>query len=69
VWQYATDLAAALAGEGVETVLAVLGPGFDRQRSRPAAVKVVDTGLPLDWLASGPDEVVQAGPRGRGARG
>ena len=26
VWQYATDLAAALAGEGVDVVLAVLGP-------------------------------------------
>ena len=55
VWQYATDLAAGLAGQGVQTVLAVLGPAPNQaQRAIAAAIPgltVLETGLPLDWLS------------------
>lgn len=85
VWQYAHELARALADDGVEVVLAVLGPARNScesgdqspsgapqspardLRERPsrafavAGVTTVWTGLPLDWLASGPDEVLAAG--------
>ena len=61
VWQYANALADALTGQGVEVLLAVLGPAPDPSLPRPAGVRVVETGLPLDWLASGPDEVLRAG--------
>jgi glycosyltransferase involved in cell wall biosynthesis len=50
VWQYATELAVALAPQGVETVLTLLGPVPDGLAA-PAGVEVIDTGLPLDWLA------------------
>lgn len=55
VWQYATELACALRAHGIETVLAVLGPPpAPEQRTaikRCKGVKLVETGLPLDWLS------------------
>lgn len=55
VWQYSMTLAAALATQGVETLLAVMGPGLTPTQHAAAAalpgVRVVETGLPLDWLA------------------
>lgn len=55
VWQYATELACALRAHGFETVLAVLGPPpAPEQRTaikRCKGVKLVETGLPLDWLS------------------
>ena len=55
VWQYATELCAALAPTGVEIVLACLGPSPDASRRAQVAglpgVTFVDTGLDLDWLA------------------
>jgi glycosyltransferase involved in cell wall biosynthesis len=55
VWQYATELACALRPHGFETVLAVLGPPpAPEQRTaikRCKGVKLVETGLPLDWLS------------------
>lgn len=57
VWQYATDLADALKPFGVETVLAVLGGGG----GHIDGTEVIDTGLPLDWLATGPEPVIEAG--------
>lgn len=59
VWQYATDLADALASAGVEVVLALLGP--EPAIAEHANERIVHTGLPLDWLASGPVEVLAAG--------
>lgn len=54
VWQYATDLAEALAPLGYETALAVLGPPPSAaQRGRAGAIaglRLLETGLPLDWL-------------------
>ncbi|HEX8447189.1 MAG TPA: glycosyltransferase family 4 protein [Sphingomonas sp.] len=56
IWQYALDLARALAPHGVDTVLALTGPpASDPQRQDARAipgVRVVDTGIALDWLAA-----------------
>lgn len=56
VWRYSIDLAQSLADYGVETVLAVVGPAADpAQRSEAAAVqglRLVQTGLPMDWTAT-----------------
>ncbi|WP_419826369.1 glycosyltransferase family 4 protein [Sphingomonas sp.] len=64
VWQYALDLAGALAPLGIETVLALLGPPpDDRQRVAACAVaglRLVETGLPLDWLAADEAQVQSA---------
>jgi len=67
VWQYATDLARALGRHNVETILALLGP-LPPVEKRSAAraipgVTLVETGLPLDWLADAPDQVTLAGRR------
>jgi len=67
VWQYATDLARALGERGFETILALLGPlppieQRDAARAIPA-VTLVETGLPLDWLADTPEQVQLAGRR------
>jgi glycosyltransferase involved in cell wall biosynthesis len=65
VWQYATDLARALGANEVETILALLGP-LPPVEQRAAAraipgVTLIETGLPLDWLADTPDQVRLAG--------
>ena len=61
VWRYSVDLAGGLAAHGVQAVLAVLGPDADRmQRLEAEAVpglRVVNTGLPLDWTAKAPAEL------------
>ena len=65
VWQYSLDLARALTPLGVETVLAVMGPSPSQAQLRNAAgidgLTVVDTGLPLDWLAPSRASVRAAG--------
>jgi glycosyltransferase involved in cell wall biosynthesis len=63
VWQYTTDLAAALGNIGFETVVALMGPvPGDAAPSLPAAT-LIDTGLPLDWLCDSPDEMGTAAAR------
>ncbi|WP_298814828.1 glycosyltransferase family 4 protein [uncultured Sphingomonas sp.] len=60
VWQYALELAAALAPLGVDAHLALIGPALSSaQRDRAAALGVTytETGLPLDWLARDAAEV------------
>ncbi|NJR79487.1 glycosyltransferase family 4 protein [Sphingomonas corticis] len=47
VWQYATDLAVALSGDH-DVTIAHMGPG---SVDEVAGVRVIATGLPLDWLA------------------
>ena len=56
VWTYATDLATGLAGQGLDVTLAVVGPFLRQDQAAPPhpGVTMVDTGLPLDWLA--PDD-------------
>ena len=65
VWTYALDLAAGLAAHGATPVLAVLGPApRGDQLVRAAAVpglELLSTGLPLDWLADGPEELRASG--------
>jgi glycosyltransferase involved in cell wall biosynthesis len=64
VWQYALDLAEGLRPHGVEVTLAVLGPAPspDQQAAAHAAgVRLLLTGLPLEWIAGNEHEVEAAG--------
>jgi glycosyltransferase involved in cell wall biosynthesis len=64
VWQYATDLACALAPLGFEPTVAVLGPEPTAAQRAPveaAGIPLIETGLPLDWLCDGPVPVREAG--------
>ena len=62
VWTYSVELARALADLNVQTVLAVMGPSpTPDQRHRADGSRLIDTGLPLDWLAARPDELRRAG--------
>ncbi|MBV0891474.1 glycosyltransferase family 4 protein [Paracoccus sp. Z118] len=63
VWQYSLELAAALEAE---VVLAVLGPVPDagqRAAAEALGLRLIQTGLPLDWLCDGPEPVLAAGAR------
>ena len=61
VWSYATDLASGLCDRGHDVTLAVFGPSPRADQVAPAGVTVIDTGLPLDWLAADEDSVASAG--------
>ncbi|MDP8993453.1 MAG: glycosyltransferase family 4 protein [Pseudomonadota bacterium] len=65
VWQYSLELARGLSNLGVETVLAVMGPSpSEAQRSAAAEVEgleLIDTRLPLDWLAEDAASLQRAG--------
>lgn len=62
VWQYATELAAALRPLGIETTLVVTGPSSPRSLAHDGtAFDVIHTDLPLDWLAGDAATVVAAG--------
>ena len=67
VWRYSVDLAGGLAARGIGTVLAVLGPpASTAQRAEAEAVpnlRLVQTGLPLDWTADGPADLARASDR------
>jgi glycosyltransferase involved in cell wall biosynthesis len=74
VWTYALDLAEGLARAGVETTLAVMGPSPGRDQLAQAraipGLALIDTCLPLDWLATEPAEILEVGAAVRGlARG
>jgi glycosyltransferase involved in cell wall biosynthesis len=61
VWQYATELAAALAGSGYQVELAVIGPPADaaqRMNAQAVGATLIDTGLALDWLSADEPMVV-----------
>ncbi len=64
VWQYATDLADGLAANGYRVTLALMGPAPSERRLTAlrggSPVRVVETGLPLDWLAKDAGEIVDA---------
>ncbi|MFL5253616.1 MAG: glycosyltransferase family 4 protein [Rhodopila sp.] len=63
VWRYSLELAHGLAAHGIEVVLAVLGPAPNLAQRREAAAlgaRLVETDLPLDWLAENPGEVEHA---------
>ncbi|MDP1026464.1 glycosyltransferase family 4 protein [Sphingomonas sp. KR1UV-12] len=61
VWQYATELAVALAPFGIETILAVVGPTDALPDSDDQRFRIIRTGLPLDWLAEDEEAVIAAG--------
>ncbi|MFN3387287.1 MAG: glycosyltransferase family 4 protein [Allosphingosinicella sp.] len=65
VWQYSVDLARGLAGLGIETVLAVMGPAPSAEQRKAAeavpGLTLVDTGLALDWLAEDGSALRRAG--------
>lgn len=64
IWQYSVDLARGLAPLGVETMIALLGPPpTDAQRSAASTdgVQLIETGLPLDWLAEESGTIHRAG--------
>lgn len=74
VWTYALDLAGGLAQAGVQTTLVVLGPAPSRdqlaQASAIPGLALVETGLPLDWTAREPAEILEVSAALRGlARG
>ncbi|MDQ4087170.1 MAG: glycosyltransferase family 4 protein, partial [Pseudomonadota bacterium] len=63
VWTYSLDLARGLAGLGIETVVACMGPSPSSEQAAAAkrvAAKMVDTGLPLDWIADDPAALAEA---------
>ena len=62
VWQYALGLAADLVRAGWSVDLATLGPApreTHRTQAQAAGVTLIDTGLPLDWLATDADAVAR----------
>jgi glycosyltransferase involved in cell wall biosynthesis len=63
IWQYATDLAGGLVGHGIEPVLVTLGsrPGAEQRAALAPGVELLETDLPLDWLAVSAREVTEAG--------
>jgi len=64
VWQYSLDLARGLSRLGHETVLALMGPAATSEQIKAAArvpgLRLVDTGLELDWLAKDEASLVHA---------
>jgi glycosyltransferase involved in cell wall biosynthesis len=63
VLTYALDLAAGLAGCGVETVLLLQGPiasGVRRRAAAVAGLRLVEGRETLDWLAEGPGGIAAA---------
>ena len=64
VWTYALDLARGVAAVGGQTALVVLGPAPSPDQLRDAmavpALRLIDTGLALDWTAETPAEVEAA---------
>ncbi|CAN7616586.1 glycosyltransferase family 4 protein [Phenylobacterium sp. LjRoot219] len=61
VWTYALDLARGVAAAGGATTLVVLGPAPVADQLREAraiaGLRLIDTGLALDWTAEGPAEL------------
>jgi glycosyltransferase involved in cell wall biosynthesis len=62
VWVYSLELARALEPLGVETILTVTGPQPSaEQRAAAGDIRLIDTGLPLEWLDSDQVQIVNAG--------
>jgi glycosyltransferase involved in cell wall biosynthesis len=62
VWNYSLELARALEPLGVETILTVTGPSPNpQQRAVAGDIRLIDTGLPLEWLDNDPMDIVNAG--------
>lgn len=63
MWSYTADLSAGLLDRGVDVVVAILGlsPRPDQMADLPLGAAVIETGLPLDWLAGDERALVAAG--------
>jgi glycosyltransferase involved in cell wall biosynthesis len=62
VWIYSLELARALRPLGIETILAVTGPSPTVEQFAAAGdIRLIDTGLPLEWLDTDESQVVNAG--------
>lgn len=62
VWVYSVELARALKPLGVETVMAVTGPApTQAQREAAGDVRLIETGLPLEWIDTNAGEMKRAG--------
>jgi glycosyltransferase involved in cell wall biosynthesis len=62
VWTYSIELARALRPLGVETLIAVMGPSPTGQQIEEAGdIRLIDTGLAIEWLAVSADEVRSSG--------
>jgi glycosyltransferase involved in cell wall biosynthesis len=62
IWTYALSLAQGLEANGTTVTLAVLGPPLSAdQRTQAAGLQIIETGLPLEWTATDPTEVLHAG--------
>jgi glycosyltransferase involved in cell wall biosynthesis len=62
VWVYSLELARALKPLGIEALLAITGPPPSADRCAAAAdLRLIDTGLPLEWLDTDSAEIVRAG--------
>jgi glycosyltransferase involved in cell wall biosynthesis len=61
VWVYSLELANALRPFGVDAVLLVVGPSPTADQLEEAAeFRLIDSGLPLEWLDTSPCEVRRA---------
>jgi len=60
-WRYSCDLANALRPLGWEAVIAVLGAALSADQRADANARIVETGLPVDRTADGPEPVLAAG--------
>jgi glycogen(starch) synthase len=74
VWTHTLDLARRLAQADVETMLVVLGPSPSASQAADAwatpRLSLIDTGLPLDWMATESADVLEVAAALRGlARG
>lgn len=74
VWTYSLDLAEGLTRAGVAVTLVAMGPSPSRDQQAQAdaipGLAVIDTCLPLDWLATEHAEILEVGAAIRGlARG
>ena len=62
VWVYSLELARALKPLGIEAILAVVGPSPSPEQYQEArGFRLIDTGLPLDWVESDPGAIHRAG--------
>lgn len=66
VWTYALDLARGLSRLDVDVLLAVMGPSpspAQKAAAHQSGARLIDTGLPLDWVTHDPAELDRAGRR------
>ncbi|HEX8412498.1 MAG TPA: glycosyltransferase family 4 protein [Sphingomicrobium sp.] len=62
VWTYSLELAHALAVYSVEVMLAVFGPAPSHgQREQARGLRLIETGLPLEWMPTNPADIRRAG--------